>query len=203
MVIINDHLYPNPCHYRSKLFLLILTLSQHICINIKYKYPSLLPEVMAYNTTLLSFYTFQAWFLISRLLKFEFWYWDWNWDFWHFCLDIETGIKTFKSWVLVLRLKSRHLISQSWYLDWYRGSRNRGDPCDRDSCESHCSSLAPIRTRQESQCLPYAGFSPTHFLSSLGNVGFIAKRTDEILTIDWHFIECILLIRFVPNFVLG
>ena len=56
--------------------------------------------------------------LESRLLKTESWYRDWNQDFWKLSLDIETGIKTLKSWVLILRLESRLLKFKSWYRDW-------------------------------------------------------------------------------------
>ena len=76
--------------------------------------------------------TFDSWVLISRLawrlLKFESWYQDWNWDYQILSLDIETGIETFEITVLISRLVLRL-------------KKTRGDPCDRDSCESHCSSL--------------------------------------------------------------
>ena len=61
---------------------------------------------------------FDSWVLISRLelrlSNLESWYRDWNRDFWDHGGDIETGIETQKT---------------------------GGDPCDRDSCETTCSSL--------------------------------------------------------------
>ena len=70
-------------------------------------------------------------------------------------VDIKTGIETFAIWILLSRLELRLLNLESWYRDWNRDFWDQGldietgietqktgeDPCDRDSCESHCSSL--------------------------------------------------------------
>ena len=72
--------------------------------------------------------------------KLESWYQDWNRDSQILSLDIETGIETLLSWVLISILESRLLGLQSWYLEWYRDSKIIMDPCDRDSCKSRCSS---------------------------------------------------------------
>ena len=85
----------------------------------------------------------------------SFYYRDRDQDFWKPSLDIETGIETFENLVLISRLVLRLLELQSWYQDWYRDFKNcsldietgiktqktGGNHCDRDSCESHCSSL--------------------------------------------------------------
>ena len=58
-------------------------------------------------------------FIKSVMSETGFFYWDQDWDFGKISLDIDTGIKTFRISLLILRLVSRLFGLQSWYQDWF------------------------------------------------------------------------------------
>ena len=76
---------------------------------------------------------------------------------------MKTGIDTFKIAVLILRLELWVSKPQSQYWDGYQDSKVRRDPCEWDSCESHCPSLSqfPVHT---SLYTVYSTWFPLQFI---------------------------------------